>query len=69
MIPGAVWIVRHRRWYVHWGHSDFVSPPASKSDPGKLANRYDFITAGASSFKLLKGPYVLTDCSLPRNKR
>lgn len=44
-------------------------PPASKSDPGKLANRYDFIAAGASSFKLLKGPYVLTDCSLPRNKR
>lgn len=44
-------------------------PLASESDPAKLANRYDFIAAGASSFKLLKGPYVLTDCSLPRNKR
>lgn len=44
-------------------------PTVSESDPRKLANRYDFIVAGASSFKLLKGPYVLTDCCLPRDKR
>lgn len=28
------------------GHSDFVSPPTSESEPGTLANRYDFIAAG-----------------------
>ena len=28
------------------GHSDFVSPPTSESEPRKLANRYDFIAAG-----------------------
>ena len=53
------------------GTQTLLAPPplASESDPRKPANRYDFIAAGASSFKLLKGPYVLTDCSLPRNKR
>lgn len=44
-------------------------PPRSDSHPSMLANRYDFMAAVPSSFKLLKGPYVLADCCSPRNKR
>lgn len=41
---------------------------ASDSDPGKLANRYDFMAAGLVPSGLLKGPYVSTDFSLPRSR-